>query len=310
MRFDPERGRVFVEAPGSGPGHWAGAPGIWREGSDLFVTYRLRRPHPDRGLEMHVATLRGGRLETLVRIGKDDLAAESIERCALVHERDEWRLYVSYVAASDRKWRIDVLVAPFIETFDTRARVAVLHPDAIGLSAVKDPWLRHVDGVWHMFVSCGRATSDPRAHSTGDALSTGMMLSETGHATGRDGVVFTWDGIVFSPSGDGWDRATTRIGTAVRDQGGWLGFYDGGASIAENYEERCGLARSSDLLRWERVSADGPSVGTPRGAGGVRYVDATEAGDVFYEYTRADGAHELRGIVASASTPAAGSRRA
>ena len=63
-------------------------------------------------------------------------------------------------------------------------------------------------------------------------------------------------------------------------------------------EERCGVARSVDLRRWERVSLDGPSVGTGRGAGGVRYVDVTEQGDVFYEFTRADGAHELRGIVA------------
>jgi hypothetical protein len=42
------------------------------------------------------------------------------------------------------------------------------------------------------------------------------------------------------------------------------------------------------------VSVDGPSIGTTRGPGGVRYVDITSDGDVFYEYTRLDGAHELR----------------
>ena len=82
--------------------------------------------------------------------------------------------------------------------------------------------------------------------------------------------------------------------SAVRDGDGWLGLYDGSASLAENYEERCGLAHSTDLRRWERVSLDGPAIGTARGAGGVRYVEISPSGDVFYEYTRPDGAHELR----------------
>ena len=305
MRFDPERGSVFVAAPGEGRGNWAGAPGIWRESTDLFVTYRLRRPHPDRGFEMRVAALRGDRLETLARIAKADLDAESIERSALVHDRDEWRLYVSYVDATDRKWRIDALLASSVDGFEPRDRISILRPDAVGMSAVKDPWLRRVDGTWHMFVSCGRASDDPRTHATGDALSTGLMTSETGLARSHDGVDFRWEGIALSPTGDGWDRATTRLTSAVREGDGWLGFYDGAGSIAENYEERCAIARSRDLRSWERVSIDGPAIGTPRGAGGVRYVDVTEAGDIFYEYTRADGAHELRGIVASASPRAA-----
>jgi len=99
---------------------------------------------------------------------------------------------------------------------------------------------------------------------------------------------------VLLPSESGWDAFTARLSTAVRDGGGWLGLYDGSASLAENYEERCGLARSRDLRTWERVSLDGPAIGTARGAGGVRYVEITAGGDVFYEYTRPDGAHELR----------------
>ena len=131
-------------------------------------------------------------------------------------------------------------------------------------------------------------------YGSGDALSTGLVRSETGLATSADGRVWIWEGVVLAPSPDGWDRFTARLTTAVRDGNGWAGLYDGSASLAENYEERCGLARSRDLRAWERVSTDGPSIGTRRGAGGVRYVDVTEAGDVFYEYTRPDGAHELR----------------
>ena len=298
MSFDPERGVVLAPAPGSGPGNWAGAPGAWREGSELYVSYRLRRPHPLRGYELRVAEVRGVSLRPLVRIDKDALGAESIERGALVHERDEWRLYMSYVDRVDRKWRIAVLLARSVDGFDPRRGVMALHPDAVGMSAVKDPWLRRVDGRWLMFVSCGRAVDDRALHASGDALATGLVRSETALATSGDGVEFEWQGVVFSPSKAGWDRATARLTTAWREGDGWSAYYDGASSIAENYEERCGAARSVDLQRWERVSFDGPSVGTGHGAGGVRYVDVTEQGDVFYEFTRADGAHELRGIVA------------
>src|SRR5439155_640265 len=194
--FDPDRGRPVVAPPCAGPGCWAGAPGAFRDGSDLYVVYRMRRPHPGRGYEL--------------RIG------------------------------------------------------AVLDSPA------------------------------PELHATGDALSTGRTLSATGVAASTDGKRWTWEGSVLAPSASGWDSFTTRLGTVVRDGAGWLGLYDGGASIADNYEERCGLARSSDLRHWERVSVDGPAIGTARGPGGVRYVDITDAGDVFYEYTRPDGAHELR----------------
>src|SRR5207253_10230980 len=124
---------------------------------------------------------------------------------------------------------------------------------------VKDPWLVREDGRWFMFVSCGRAVSDPAFHSGGDALSTGAVRSETGLATSLDGVAWKWEGIVLAPSDARWDRSTARLTAAVRDGSGWLGYYDGAASLADNYEERCGIARSTDLRTWERLSHDGPA---------------------------------------------------
>jgi hypothetical protein len=301
--FDPERGTVIVPAPGDGPGSWAGAPGACRDGADLFVAYRLRRPPPLRGYELRIAAVRDGRAVDLWRAGKDDLGALSIERSALVRWRDRWRLYVSYVDGGDRRWRIGLLEAPRIDSFDARDVRAVLHPDDIGMSAVKDPWLRQVDGGWLMFVSCGRGSAAPGLHESGDALSTGIVRSETGLATSDDGVYWRWEGVVFSPSKTSWDRATARLTTAVRDADGWLGCYDGAGSVAENYEERCGLARSTDLRKWTRVSHGGPAIGTRTGPGGVRYTDVTEGGDTFYEHTRADGAHELR-LLQREGTPA------
>lgn len=292
------RGAVIVAAPAAGVGSWAGAPGLWREGPDLFVTYRLRGPRPLRGYEMHVAIVeRDGKVRTLARIDRDALDAESIERSALVHEGDEWRLYVSYVARAERTWRIDMLRARSVDAFDARGRAAALRPEPIGMSAVKDPWLRKQDGHWLMFVSCGRAVPGEAVHASGDALSTGLVRSETGLATSADGIDWKWEGIVFSPSEAGWDRATARLTTAWRTGRDWTAYYDGAASIAENYEERCGLACSRDLRTWERIG-NGP-VGDKAPGAGARYVDVTAAGDVAYEYTRADGAHDLYGIVAA-----------
>ena len=291
---------MLAAPPGDGPGNWAGAPGAFRDGGQLFVSYRLRRPRPDRGYEMRIARVRDQRLETIWTASRAAFAAESIERSALLRARDGWRLYVSYVDAFDHKWRIALLEARSPDAFDPNRRTVVLHPTNVGVAAVKDPWLRVVDGRWHMFVSCG-PTHEARLDSSGDALSTGLVRSETGLATSGDGRQWRWEGVVLAPSRDGWDRFTARMTTAVRDGDGWTACYDGSASLDENYEERCGLARSADLRHWERVSADGPSIGTTRGAGGVRYVDVTEAGDVLYEYTRGDGAHELRAIL-SAST--------
>jgi hypothetical protein len=296
--FDPDRGQLFAAPPDEGRGSWAGAPGAFRDGDTLFVSYRLRRPQPTRGYELRIAAVRDGRLEDVWRVRKEEIDAESVERAALVRVGNRWRVYPSYVSRVDRKWRIGLIESSSVDGFDARQVQPALDPDAAGMAAVKDPWLLPEGDRWLMFVSCGRAVTDP-FHGSGDALSTGAVRSETGLATSDDGIAWSWEGIALATSPTGWDRSTSRLTAAVRDGGGWLGYYDGAASLAENYEERCGVARSEDLRTWERVSRDGPAVGTPRGPGGVRYVSATERGDIFWEHTREDGSHELRGLVRS-----------
>jgi hypothetical protein len=295
--FEPERGRRIVAPPCDAAGCWAGAPGAYREESDLYVVYRLRGPRPKRGYEVVIAASRdGSRFDKVWSAEKDRFGAESIERCALAHVGDTWRLYVSFVRHNDRRWRIGLVEARAVDAFDPADLVIVLDPLDLGLAAVKDPWFQRVADRWLMFTSYGTLplSGGTGLHDTGDALSTGRTISATGVATSPDGRRWTWEGAVLLPSASGWDSFTSRMSTAVRDGDGWLGLYDGSASLAENYEERCGLVRSRDLRHWERVNVDGPSIGTTRGPGGVRYVDITAVGDVFYEYTRPDGAHELR----------------
>ncbi len=295
--FDPERGRPIAAPPCFGPGCWAGAPGAHIDRRVTYLVYRMRRPQPGRGYELRVAASHDGlHFETAWSAGKDRFGAESIERCALVRVGDRWRLYVSFVRSDDRRWRIGLVEAHAVDAFDPADMVVVLDPLDLGLAAVKDPWLRRDGDRWLMFVSYGTlpATQTIVLHATGDALSTGRTLSASGLATSADGRRWSWEGPVLVPGATGWDSFTTRLSTAVRERNGWLGLYDGSASLAENYEERCGLARSTDLRHWERVSRDGPAIGTAKGQGGVRYVDIAADGGVFYEYTRADGAHELR----------------
>lgn len=305
MLFEPTQGALVAAPPAPGTGHWAGAAGaVWSDGRFVLV-YRLRWPRPVRGGELRIASSPDGeRFETIWSARREDFGALSVERCAIVRVGDDlWRLYVSYVDRSDGRWCIDVLEAPRPDAFDPTRRSKALWPSDAGVEAVKDPWLRRVGDEWWMFVSCASpsARMTPEMHATGDALSTGYAKSVTGLATSADGLSWRWRGIAFDASSTGWDRFTTRLTTAVRIDSRWIGLYDGSASLDEDYEERCGVAMSADLLRWRRLSVRGPAIGAARpGEGSVRYVEAVEAQAwirYYFEYTRPDGSHELRTVL-------------
>jgi len=97
--------------------------------------------------------MRNGRLEDVWRLRKEEIGAESVERAALVRVGDRWRVYPSYVGGEDRKWRIGFIESSSIDGFDARAMRPVLDPDAVGMAAVKDPWLVRERDRWLMFVS-------------------------------------------------------------------------------------------------------------------------------------------------------------
>ena len=306
--FAPREAVVLEEPPGSGAGHWAGAAGAFSDGDTVYLVYRLRWPRPRRGGELRIARGDGERFETIWRARREDFGSQSIERCAILRTGRIWRLYVSYVGVDDR-WRIDVIEAGTPDSFDPAARRPALDADMAKGVAVKDPWIRRVDDRWWMFVSYGRRPEGDarKLHASGDALSTGAVKSETGLATSADGLRWKWEGKVFRAATKGWDKATARLTTAFRSGDDWLGLYDGAADINENYEERCGMARSADLRTWERIGS-GPAIGAAGGPGAVRYVESVVFGErllFFFERTRADGAHEL----CMSSAPISGSGR-
>ena len=74
-------------------------------------------------------------------------------------------------------------------------------------------------------------------------------------------------------------------------------YYSGCGSVEETYEDRTGVAVSVDLKRFHKLSDDAPLLVYPEASGALRYMDAALVGDevlYYYEYAKADGAHEIR----------------
>jgi hypothetical protein len=257
------------------------------DGDRTWLAYRLRRPRggaaPDRGHECRIAESADGVVfRDVWSVTKGAFRSTSMERFCLRRAGDgSYRLYVSYEHPADGRWRIDVVEAEAPDAFDVSRARTVLTPAATGTDAVKDPYVVRVGDEWWMFVSTFLTAAGP---------------APTSLATSSDGVRFDWHGTVLDV-GAGWDRYQARLGSVARVEDGWVGFYDGAASAAEDTEERLGLAVSRDLRRWERMSAGEPWLVSPHASGSLRYVDAVErAGELwlYYEYARPDGSHELR----------------
>lgn len=309
--FDPATGKTVIEPLGTGSGWWVGAPSVFWDGDRYYLSYRVRRPQPERGGETRIAVSDDGeRFETIWVGRKEQFDSPSIERSALLRDDDgRWRLYVSYVDGADGRWRIDLLEAAAPDQFDPARRVPILTAADIGAEGVKDPWICQVGGEWLMLTSYAPTpptlAADERGHEqlhgTKDVYNTGLSKSLSGLATSADGLAWRWEGAIFEPQEAGWDAYAARLNTAIWSPPLWIGYYDGSASVAENYEERCGVATSADLRHWRRLSADGPAIGAAQpGPGGVRYVEAVQGPGwirFYYEWTRPDGAHELRSSV-------------
>ena len=210
---------------------------------------------------------------------------------------------MSYVDPADQRWRTDVIEADSPAQFDIANRQKVFTAADLNVEGVKDPYCFTFEGKTYLLLSY--APGNPNAneadksemHATSDIYNTAHTKSSSGLAVSKDGITFEWLGDVFAPSESGWDCHAARLGSILFRPPVFIGFYDGGPTHLENYEEKTGIAVSSDLKTWHRVSVDGPAITSPHGTGSLRYMDPLEMpGETryYYEYARADGAHEIR----------------
>ena len=298
--FDVSKSVVIRHPEKNAPGYWVGAPSALVLGNSIYLTYRIRRPRGEgRGVINRIAISDDGiSFRDEFEIEKSALGnSPSIERSCLVPIASGFRLYFSYVNPATNVWQIDMMEAPSVKSFDTASRKNVLTADAAGASGVKDPYIVTMGNFYLMYVSYAPLpqTAVSGLHATADAFATGLTTSNSGLAISADGVNFRWAGEVIG-LGKGWDSSTTRISSVARTPWGFVSFYDGSASMEENYEERCGIAITSDLKHFLRLSTEAPSL-LGEGGRSVRYVDPVMLGGkliYYFETTRADGSHELR----------------
>ena len=284
---EPERSVVAVEPPGAEPGTWAGAPSALMAGEEIFLAYRLRRPvGKGRGFAVAVARSADGvRFETIAIIGKEEMDTESLERPALVLTPDgSWRLYLSCATLGTKHWRVELLEASSPDKFEPRQRTTVLPGDSGW--AVKDPVIVRHGGSWHLWAS---------VHPLDDPASTDRM--RTDYATSPDGIDWTWHGSALLPRPGAWDSRGVRVSAVQFGTDRLVAYYDGRAIVAENYEERTGIAIGSSPVDLTAVGLS-PVGQSSAGAGGLRYVTIVDMEDgrerIYYELTRPDGRHELR----------------
>jgi hypothetical protein len=299
-RFDPNQGTTVLEPEGAGYGYWVGGHNVVfdPEARKFYLFYRIRHPlGKGRGGKCRIAESADGvKFETIFEATKEQLNAVSIEVGSLIQDpaTKRWHLYVSYESPAG-PWQIDLLQADHPSRFDPWHHRTVMRPEEYGLASLKDPNVYIVGGLYVAFVNTPARkpwSEDEHGgrHPCGrDA--TGMMTSP-------DGVYFRNFRYVFEP-GTGapgeWGHFRARINSVVYLPPVYVGFFDGGTTAYDNYEEWCGVAISHDLERWTRVSTNGPWVVSDHGA--IRYLDAIVVGDeiwYYYEYTRPDGSHELR----------------
>jgi hypothetical protein len=306
-------GTVIREPVGREQGYWVGCPGAFFDPTERawYLTYRIRRPRgvrPDRGGEVRIARSTDlAKWDDVLTIHKDQYNSASIERSCLHRGRDGlWRYFTSYVDPVDGRWCTALMKAARVEQLDPAMREVIFTAAPLQLEGVKDPWILERNGVYHLFLSIAIPTpkTTDSSHATLDIFNTGECKSGTGLATSHDLDHWEWQGVIFAPGDTGWDKYCRRINSVVPLGGKYLAFYDGSASHLENYEERTGLAFSTDLRHWQVLSLDRAKFTSPHASTSLRYVDAKFANGrwhLFYEFARPDGGHDMRLITCAES---------
>jgi hypothetical protein len=306
--FNPDEGKPVVHPTGKGVGFWVGAPTIMFDAKDdtFYLYYRVRQPrgygNDERGFEVRIASsVDGENFHDVWSLHKNQINSSSIERSALVKVSDDlYRLYISYVDPYDNRWRIDVVEAETPTSFDVENRRKVLTAaDRTGVEGVKDPYVIQVGYKYYMYFVYAKGiegAQESDMHQTGDVHNTGLAVAPTGLAVSEDGINFRWIDTVIPVGLGGWDKYQSRLTTIIPYNNAYTVLWDGSVGVEQNYEEKAALAVTYDLVTFAKVNTNGPVLETGSKKA-VRYIDAiVHDGYIwyYYEYTREDGAHDLR----------------
>ena len=201
-RPSPDNAVVVVDAPGNGPGFWAGGPSVTRtEEGTFWLAYRLRRPVGEgRGYANVIARSEDGvAFETVSVLGREAFECDSLERPTLVALTDgTWRLFVSCATPGTRHWRVDALEAADPGAFDPGSAVTVLTGDELAgdrLTGVKDPVVQVHEGEWHIWLCC---------HPLDRPDDTDRM--STRYGTSSDGWVWKIGDVALAGTPGRWDQ--------------------------------------------------------------------------------------------------------
>jgi hypothetical protein len=277
---------IVVEAPGDGPGNWAGAASAILVDGVYWLTWRNRRPLTQgRGVTVDVARSTDGvHFETVAEVGRDIFGCESLERPVLVAlPEGGWRLYLSCATWNSKHWWVDSLTAATPEELADGTRQVVLAGD--DETAVKDPVITVGQDGWKMWLCCHPLT-DP-GHE--DRMTTRRLTS-------ADGLTWVDHGVVLAGRAGEWDERGARVTAPL---GAGLFLYDGRADAASNWFETTGLARWDGSRLVPEVEVD--PITSPHSDGAFRYASAVQLPDgrirYYVEAARPDGAHDLVTVV-------------
>lgn len=284
---DMKRSEVAIPAPEAGEGYWVGAPSAVESDGYIYLAYRLRHPvELGRGQGVAIAKSRNGiDFESVDLIPKEAMDAESLERPTLVRVDDDvWRLYLSCATIGTKHWRVEMIEARRPEDFDPANRRLVLPGSKKW--AVKDTVIQKNNSKWELWATF---------HPLDIRNEEDRMYSR--YATSGDGLTWRWaPGFTLAPRSGKWDSRGERLSAIHRAKDFVLGFYDGRASAAENYEERTGVAVGMRPGRLQAVG-DTPFAESPTHRA-LRYFDLLPLKDgsyrTYYEIATEDDSHELR----------------
>lgn len=300
----PEEGKTVFEPEGTGPGNWVGAPKVVYDSKEgkFYMYHRVRKPlGQGRGVKARISESKDGRNFKVVTEGtKEQLNAESLEAGSIIRDpaTGNWRLYISYQPKGKSSWQVGMVESDSPDDFDFLKHRTVMLPDDYGLYSLKDPAVYIVGGQYYAYVSVDQEGRYETVERNGKEVRRPLGFDSSGLLTSPDGKYWRdFRYVLESGKGVAGERGhyKARLNSLIWLSPLFIGFFDGGDTFYDNFEEWAGIATSHDLENWKRVSRDGPWVKSPHGC--VRYMDAIKhEGKIYYyyEYTREDGSHEIR----------------